>query len=132
MSEEFNFQNELKSSIFNADDKVNKKELLEDIFKSYVAKLFEKVITGKRLPFDALVEVKGNLIREFRATDLSEYQRTVEQYEELFDTTVKEILSFAASQHDGRDSAIFAPQELVINPRVYVNEGGLMKPIDAM
>ena len=126
--QEYNFQEELKKSIFNADPKIDRKELLIDIFKSYVAKLFEVVLKKKGMPYDSLVEVKNNIIREFRATDLAEYQKSVEQYEELFDTTVKEILDYAANRHKGSESVVRAPQNLEVNGDAYVNEGGLFVP----
>ena len=132
MSDMYNFQDNLKKSIFNADSKLDRKELLVDIFKSYVAKLFEKVLSKERLPFEALVQIKNNLINEFRKTDLSEYQKEVKQYEQLFDDTIKEILSYAAARHQGKDVVIPGQQELIINPEVYVNEGGLTMPISAL
>ena len=132
MSDTYNFQLELKNSIFNADPKINRKELLIDIFKSYVAKLFEKVLVGKKLPFDALVVVKNNLINEFRQTELSEYQKTVEQYNQLFDETVKEILNIAALRHKGIDTVARQQQELVINPEIYIQEHGMTIPVSAL
>ena len=132
MSDTYNFQEDLKKSIFNADPKIDRKELLIDIFKSYVAKLFEKVLNKERLPFEALVQVKNNLINEFRKTDLSEYQKSIEQYEQLFDDTIKEILSLAAARHKGIDNAIKGQQELIVNPEVYINEKGLSIPVSAL
>jgi len=132
MSDAYNFQDELKKSIFNADDKIDRKELLSDIFKCYVAKLFERTLTKEKLPFDAIVKIKNNLISEFRTADLSEYQRTVEQYEQLFDSTVKEILSLAAMRHKGTDIVHRASQNLEINPEIYINEGGMIKPVSAL
>ena len=128
MSDTYNFQDDLKNSIFNADPKLDRKELLIDIFKTYVAKLFERTVTKGKIPFDSLVQVKKNLINEFRQTDLSEYQKSVEQYEKMFDETVQEILAFAATRHHGQDAIQQAPQELVINPDAYMNEGGLYLP----
>jgi hypothetical protein len=133
MSDTYNFQTELKNSIFNADPKIDRKELLVDIFKSYVAKLFERVLTKEKLPFDALVQVKNNLINEFRQSELSEYQKTVEQYDALFDETVKEILSLAASRHKGMDAVARGMQNLEINPEIYINEAsGLKIPVSAL
>jgi hypothetical protein len=132
MSETYNFQTELKNSIFNADPKLDRKELLVDIFKSYVAKLFERTLTREKLPFDALVQIKNNLINEFRQAELAEYQKSVDQYDKLFDETVKEILSLAASRHQGMDSAVRGPQELVINPEIYMNEKGLTIPVSSL
>jgi hypothetical protein len=129
---EYDFQKDLKNSIFNADPKLDRNELLTDIFKSYVAKMFEITLKKGRIPFDALVQIKANLISEFRKSDLSEYQKSVEWYENLFDATIKEILSLAASRHKGSDKVANANQNLEINPEVYINEGGLMKPVSAL
>ena len=129
MSEnDYNFQRDLKNSIFSADDKIDRNELLVDIFKSYVAKLFEITLKKNRIPFDALVEVKKNLISEFMSAELSEYQKSVEWYEKLFDETVKEICDMAAERHQGMDQVVHSQQELSIDPNMYINEGGLYLP----
>ena len=131
MAKEYDFQKELKDSIFNSDaDKVDRDELLEDIFKSYVAKLFEFTLkrTGdNRLEVDAMIETKRNLISEFRNTELAEYQKSVKWYEDMFDATVKEILNDAAKAHQGSD-IVNVNQTLEINPEAYVKEGGLFVP----
>jgi len=132
MNNDYDFQKELKNSIFNADPKLDRNELLIDIFKSYVAKMFELVITKKGLPYDSLVQIKANLINEFMNAELSEYQKNTKWYDKLFDDTVKEILNFAAHQHSGQDMVADANQTLQINPEVYINEGGLIKPISSM
>ena len=128
---EYNFQKELKKRIFGSDEKLDRTELLEDFFKIYVAKMFEYTLGRKaedRLEEDALVIIKRNLINEFRQTELSEYQKSVEWYEDLFDATVQEILSGAAENHQGEDSAKLANQRLEVNADAYVNEGGLYVP----
>lgn len=132
-SEEYNFQKELHDSIFDADPKLDREELLVDIFKIYVAKLFELVVSKRktpdgRLPYGALVETKRNLISEFRKAELAEYQRPVEWYEELFDKAVQEILNDAALAHRGSNIVQVSPQQLEINPEAYINEGGLFLP----
>jgi len=127
---EYDFQKELKNSIFNADPKLDKRELLIDIFKAFVAKLFEMVIAKKgknRLEVDAMVTVKRNLINEFRQSELGEYQRSVEQYEQLFEKTIKEIFNEAAHAHPGMES-ISAQQQLEINRDAYIKESGLYIP----
>ena len=127
---EYNFQKELKKSILNADEKLDRKELLIDIFKAYTAKMFEHVLGRKgenRLEFDALVVVKRNLISEFRKTELGEYQKSVKWYEDLFEDTIKEIFNEAAQAHEGVDSTSIN-QSLEINPDAYVKEGGLFVP----
>ena len=131
MSKEYNFQKDLRDSVLKADPvKFDKKELLTDIFKSYVAKLFEIVLSGKkgnRLEFDAMIQVKANLISEFRKTELGEYQQSVKWYEELFDTAMQEILNDAAQNHQGINQ-VSIEQNLEINPNAYINEGGLFIP----
>jgi len=125
------FQKDLENSILNADPNVDRIQLLEDVFKSFVAKMFEFVVskTGKdRLPFDALVTVQKNLISEFRSASLGEYQRSVEWYDELFNKTVREILEFAALSHQGVDRVNLANQNLEINTEAYKFEKGLFLP----
>ncbi|MCK5641411.1 MAG: hypothetical protein KAJ19_11460 [Gammaproteobacteria bacterium] len=133
MAKEYDFQKDLHDSIFDADPKLDRRELLTDIFKAYTAKMFEFVITRRkdpenRLPFDAIVEVKKNLISEFRKAALSEHQQSVEWYEKLFDATVQEILAEAATSHGGQESIQLAQQRLEINPEAYIHEGGLFLP----
>ena len=131
MSKEYNFQKELKDRIFNADPmKLDRRELLEDVFKIYVAKLFEFNLGRKgkdRLEVDAMVEVKRNLIDEFRKTELGEYQQSVKWYEDMFDSTVQEILNDAALAHKG-SQFVSIDQTLQINKNAYINEGGLFVP----
>ena len=131
MSKEYNFQKVLRDSVLKADPvKFDKKELLTDIFKSYVAKLFEIVLSrkkGNRLEFDAMIQVKANLISEFRNTELGEYQQSVKWYEDLFDTAMQEILNDAAQNHQGINQ-VSIEQNLEINPDAYINEGGLFIP----
>jgi len=130
MSEEYDFQKELRDSIINADEKLDRKELLTDIFKAYAAKLFEIVLGRKeknRLEVDAMVHVKKNLISEFRKTPLGEYQQSTEWYEDLFESTIQEIFNDAALAHRGVDS-IKHDQQLHINKDAYINEGGLFVP----
>ena len=127
---EYNFQKDLKKSILEADPKLDKIELLTDVFKAYTAKMFEHVLGKKednRLEFDAMIQVKRNLIDEFRKTELGEYQRSEKWYEDLFDQTMQEILNDAANAHNGVDQ-VSVDQTLQINPEAYINEGGLFVP----
>lgn len=124
-----NFQEDLKNSIFNTE--LDRTELLTDIFKSFVAKLFEHVLSRKknnqsRLSVGELVEVKRNLINEFRTAPLAEYQKSEEWYDNLFETTVKEI--FESAQHPGIETVQRATQNFEINPKAYKMEGGLYLP----
>lgn len=127
---DYDFQKELRNSVFNADPKLNRKELLEDIFKSYVAKMFEFVLSKKgkdRLEFNAMVTVKRNLINEFRKADLGEYQKSVEWYENTFENTIKEIFNDASHAHQGIE-VVHIDQNLEINKRDYIDKGGIFVP----
>lgn len=126
MSDEYNFQEELVKSVINADPRLDRSELLTDIFKAYVAKLFElKISRGNRIPFEVLVAIKRNLIHEFREANLAEYQKSVEWYEDLFDKTVQEILNEAALRHKGQDSVSMADQTLSIHKEQYAESHGM-------
>ena len=109
MSEEYDFGKELAESVKKSQME-DKAEYISMVFKSYVAKLLEMVLqrSGREaLETGAIDEVKKNLIVEFRKAKLGNYQRSIEQYEELFDKTIQEILNDAAIAHDGQDSATF-------------------------
>jgi len=132
-NDDYDFQKDLQNSIFNADPKLNRDDLLLDIFKSYVAKLFELVLSRQgsesRIPFDALVQIKKNLISEFRLASLGEYQQSVKWYEEMFEATVQEILNDASLAHQGADTIeLDQNQELSVDINGYINEGGLYVP----
>lgn len=109
MSDTYNFQKDLEDSINNADQSLDRKELLVDIFKIYTAKLFEMVLqrsaTAGRMEVAGLVAVKQEIISEFRKASLPNIQMSVEQYEALFEKTVEEIMNDAAVAHKGEDSA---------------------------
>ena len=131
MTEEQDFQKQLRKAILGVDSsKLNRKSLLEDIFKTGVAKLFEYNLGRKgkdRLELDALIQIKKNLINEFRSAKLGEYQQSEKWYEDLFENTVKEIFEEAARNHNGINQATIN-QTLQINQKAYINEGGLYIP----
>lgn len=111
---EYNFQKELENSILNADPNLDKKELLQDVFKSYVSKCLELLVSkSNTIPYGAITEVQGNLIREFRAASLAEYQLSVEQYETLFKKAMEEICTLAAAAHPGVDTAIIDQNQIL-------------------
>lgn len=125
------FQEDLEKSVLQADPKIDREELLVDIFKQFVARMFEFVLSRgakneTRLPAAAVIEIKNNLINEFRQASLEKHQKPVEWYEELFDKTVGEI--FTEAQHQGEDLSHWAPQNLEINMDAYKHEGGLYLP----
>ena len=131
MTEEQDFQKQLRKAILGVDSsKLNRKSLLEDIFKTGVAKLFEYNLGRKgkdRLELDALIQIKKNLINEFRSAKLGEYQQSEKWYEDLFENTVKEIFEEAARNHNGINQATIN-QTLQINQKAYINESGLYIP----
>ena len=100
------FQEDLVDSIRNRSGSIDPKDLLEDIFKTYVAKMMEQnVLANKnRMETGFLLSMKGFLISEFRAARL-EHQMSESQYSALFDATVQEIFNEAAHTHDGEDKA---------------------------
>jgi len=131
MADEQDFQRQLEKSILGIDSsKMERKAILEDIFKTFIAKLFEYNLGRKgknRLELDVLVQIKRNLINEFRTAKLGEYQQSEKWYDDLFETTVKEIFEEAAKNHQGINQ-ISTNQTLEINQKAYVKEGGLFVP----
>jgi len=130
MSKEYNFQKELRKHIFNSDEKLNRHELLNDIFKSYVARCLEFALRKNKdgkLEASALHQIRRNLIDEFRSTELGEYQRSIEYYEHLFDVAMQEIFNDASHAHEGINK-VSVEQSLQINKKAYINEGGLFVP----
>ena len=125
---EYNFQKELEASINNADPKLDRSELLTMIFKSYIAKCIElRIRYDSRIEHDAMLKIKENLISEFRKAALAENQKSVEQYEQLFDTSMEEILNDAANAHQGVDIAQVEHRQLEINPELYAMQKGFKK-----
>ncbi len=125
------FQQDLKKAIVNADPKLDKEDLLVDIFKSFVAKMFEHVMSRKsknlpRLSVDELITIKRNLINEFRSAELGEYQKSEQWYDDLFELTVKEIVESAS--HQGIETVSLENQNLEINQKAYKMEKGIYRP----
>jgi hypothetical protein len=124
MSEEYDFQKELKKSLVDADPSMDKIEMLEMIFSSYVTKLLEYMLKKSpvkgRLEASAINEAKRNLINEFRNAELGEWQRSVERYEEIYTKTIMGILNENALMNPGEDSAQYS-QQLSIDSKGYQN-----------
>jgi len=127
--ESFDFKKELENSILNADPKQDRVELLEMIFKSYVAKTLEYTLRKRtnRIELAAMKEIRRNLISEFRKAELGEYQKSVKQYEDLFNTAIEEIFNDAGHAHKGED-VVTVDKTLEINPQGYIHNGGLIVP----
>lgn len=119
------FQKSLKKAIFECDSKLDRKEILIDIFKTYVAKMMEANVDKNkgRLEADYLTKMKGFIITEFRNTDLQEHQISEGGYSKLFDDTIQEIFNDAANAHEGEDTVKFDPtKRFEINKTAYHNE----------
>jgi len=128
------FRKALEDTLNNADHRLDRHELLEDVFKTLVAKLLQTSMeNGKgekkdRLEMGALLTAKRELINECRQASLGQYQKSVEDYEKLFQITLEEIFNDASNAHKGEDSVKYANQNLEINKDAYVHEGGLFVP----
>lgn len=130
------FQDQLKETIINrTDPNMSRLEILQDIFKTYTAKMLEQnVLTNKnRLESGFVNMLKAYLITEFRATDIGEFQMSEKQYEDLFNKTIQEIFNDASYSHQGTNSAEESQQELLVDKRAYHHEiqpkiqGGMMQ-----
>jgi hypothetical protein len=127
-----NFKENVESTIKNAGPGVDRKELLIDIFKTTIAQFFEWYLVnksnGNRLPFEAVVQAKQQLINEFRGLSIDQ-QQSVEWYENLFESTVKEIFNDAALAHRGTDRFEYANQNFEVNKDMYQQStGGIYIP----
>ena len=100
------FKKILKKQLSNYDG--NKRELIDDIFKYGIAELWrlmqKRQNLDKRLEYNTLAESKRIMIRAFLEADLGDYQKNESYYSELFDSTAKDILETAASNHKGNDT----------------------------
>lgn len=131
---EVNFKKDLEDSILKADHRLDKNDLLVDIFKMFVAKMLQVAMEKSnkenegRLESDAVFIAKRELINSFRGASLGEYQQSEEWYEKLFQTAMEEIFNHASNSHKGEDQVSLASQNLEINTDAYINEGGLYVP----
>ena len=126
-SSDYNFQKELEATM--RDTIMDRSVLLEQIFKSFIAKTIEYYLDKKtnRLEMAAMKEIQRNLISEFRAADIGEWQKSIKWYEDTFDTAMQEILNDASLSHSGLDEMTI-DKTLEINPNGYINNGGLYIP----
>jgi len=126
MEKEFDFKVELENSLKKVSQK-EKRELLEMIFKTYVAKslevLMEKTGLTNGLEYDMLDHVKRNLIEEFRGANLGVNQISTFEYESLFNKAMQELLNEASLAHEGEDSADYSNSVLEINANEYMKNG---------
>lgn len=127
----------IKEKLDKSGPMTNKHEYLEDIFKFYVADfwIYVKEISEKNkteLTVDTLTESKRTLVDEFRNIEgIPEYQLSVEKYEQLFETTVQEILNEAAHAHEGSDSYKM-DQTLSIDKDGYADQNNYVKNSDGL
>lgn len=111
------FQQELKETIVDrVDPKLSRKEVLEDIFKTYVAKMMEANVMANKNRMEAgyMHMIKTYMINEFRGAELSEHQMSEEWYSNLFDSTIREILNSASAGRE--ENSVTQTQEIIKNP----------------
>lgn len=108
----------LEKSMSGAGPDVNRDELLVDMFKSTIAQFFEWYLinknNGNKLPFDALVDTKSGIISLYQSLTIDN-QKSLEWYEELFETTIKEIFDHASGRHSAGSNSISSARELFGN-----------------
>lgn len=111
------FRQELKETIVDrVDPKLSRKEVLEDIFKTYVAKMMETNVMANKNRMEAgyLHMIKTYMINEFRGAELAEHQMSEDWYSKLFDSTVKEILNGSSTGKE--ENSVTQTKEIVKNP----------------
>jgi hypothetical protein len=121
------FQEQLKRSVLECPtDKLDRKEVLIDIFKTYAARMIEQnVMTNKnRIEGGFIMMLRGYMISEFRSVELGEHQLSEAQYADLFDKTIKEIFDSASNAHEGDDKVERQPQNLEVNKNAYSESKG--------
>lgn len=126
---DYDFQKVLEKSIMGADEKIDRKELIVIVFKTYIAKLLEVSMqkAGGVLRFEVIKVIRDNLINEFRKASLDMYQLPEEKYSDIFDETMEEILTHAGGAHDGEDIVQEGKQVLDINAKALMSDKGLKK-----
>ena len=119
------FQKSLSKAILECDDKLDRKDVLIDVFKTYVAKLLEDNVSKNKGRIEAgyFEQMKGFIISEFRKAELGEYQLSEGNYSKLFDDSIQEIFNEAAIAHEGEDKAEIDPnRQFEVNANAYQNE----------
>ena len=116
------FQEMLKRSLRDCDPKLDRRELLVDIFKTYVAKMMEQNVMSSshenRLDADFITGLRGYMIREFMSAELGEWGMKEAQYSNLFDVAIQEIFNDASHRHEGENKAEHV-QDLEVNKKLY-------------
>lgn len=110
------FQQELKETIVDrVDPKLSRQEVLEDIFKTYVAKMMESNVLANKNRMEAgyVHMIKTYMINEFRGAELGEYQMSEDWYSKTFDITVREILNTSTAP---TENSATQTKEIVKNP----------------
>lgn len=111
------FREELKETIVNRiATNLSRADILEDIFKTYTAKMMESNVLANKNRMEAgyLHMIKSYMINEFRGADLAEYQMSEEWYSKLFDSTVREILNGSSAGRE--ENSVTQTQEIIKNP----------------
>jgi len=121
----------LEDAVISGTAKANPTEIITVLFKHAVSRMFEKAIVSKgdgtkSMRYDAILETKRGLIHTFKTANLGDHQKSTEWYEQLFDSTVQEILNFASHRHEGSDiisldqARQFSINPLLVPPNIHV------------
>lgn len=110
-----------ESVIANCDPKLDPANVLEDLFKYTVAEMLKVNVAqnNSRISAGFIQALCAYLIGEFREVELDKWQKSEQQYAELFNLTIKEILNDAGHGHEGEDSMEAASQQLMINKQLW-------------
>ena len=123
MSERYNFQNDLNKALGDSNLDMPKKDLLVQIFKTMVAEVLRTNIAKNgigRLEAGVIEELRRSIIHEFRSASIDDVQMSVKMYENLFDSTLQEILNYASLAHEGEDAAKFDyNRDISVNARAH-------------
>ena len=125
------FQQKLREAVItNIDPKKNPNEVLEDIFKYYVAEMLKtNILQNKnRIAAGFIDALCGHAIKTFKDTDLGDFQKNEKWYGDLFNKTIQEILNDASHAHEGENKAE-VKQQLHINKKLWnMRQSGLVIP----
>ena len=118
--------------ILNADAKVNREMLLEEIFKNTIVDFFKFALQNqaktKWLAYNLMLTCKGEVINEFRSAELGPFQKSTEWYEKIFNKTLYDLLEYAGDNHPGTESKEVARSDNYAGTSFSRSSSGLYVP----
>ena len=99
---------EIKNALSKAYPKFQTADFVKSAFQTVMNEMWifyvgKSKSTG-RMEHKALIDMKFTMISAFRSADLGKDQRSVGQYEDLFDKEVEHLLHFASARHGGTNT----------------------------